>query len=296
VFSKKLLAVALCFALLLIPIVSVRESSESDPFPAYVDGVWIDGPFPEELYIPPTSAPNMTLIDSAPMAPLVTEGPHIEINILLALDEEYLCYYYHTPNAILDGIFYAELQTQRASYYFEQVFNIRLAVVDVTSWHRDKTDGVQTLDEVIQETGFERGMYRNGHRVEALLAWTYSELPFGLGSAYGLTDILLSACIVRPVVYWVDDNVVQHETSHLCNASDGREDNHPNCFGSNCIMSYGQTYVGTRQEDGGEWQVNSFVRKPLVYNGWCDISYEEIEMGKYLFLGYDNPTCPSGGC
>ena len=35
--SKNLLAVPLCFALLLIPVVSVRESSDPDPFPAYED-------------------------------------------------------------------------------------------------------------------------------------------------------------------------------------------------------------------------------------------------------------------
>ena len=304
--SKKLL-IPLYLALLLAPIVSVRESSDPDTFPAYEDGIFIDGPFPEELYVPPTSNPNITLVPGAATTAVATssaEEASIQINILLAMDEEYLMYHYPAPSYPINGLFYARLQISRASHYFEQVFDVGLVVVDTVTWHRDESGGIDALYEVIEETGFEEGMFFNGHKVEALLAWTCERLPYPpLGEAYGICHPDLSAVIVRYVSYWTDDNTVGHEMGHLCGVDvDGLyAEGSIDCYYSDCVMSYRKEYVGIHEEDGAEWELYRLVRVAFLYNTWCEVCFEKINYyhnathaGKWRYLAGPN-FCPGDG-
>ena len=305
--SKKVLAISLCCALLLVPVVSVSETSDPDPFPAYEDGIFIDGPFPEEVYVSPKSEPNMTLVEATSMtvATSSAQDASIQINILLALEEEYLLYHYPTPARTLNGLFYAQLQICRASSHFEQAFDVGLVVVDTVTWHRDESGGVDALHEVIDETGFEEGMWFNGHKVEALLAWTCESLPYPpFGEAYGLCHRNLSAVIVRYVSYWIDDNTVQHEVSHLMDAKDGfEEEGTYDCFYAECVMSYREIFVGIHREDGAEWKVNRLVKFAFLYNDWCEDSFEQINNyhspmypGKWRYLAGPNFCSGEGDC
>jgi len=125
----------------------------------------------------------------------------------------------------------------------------------------------------------------------------------------GVADNKTSAVVVRPVNYWVDDNVPEHEITHLLNVLDAYTDdiNAPNnnvhCYLSNCLMSYRQVYVETWEEDGASWQVNAFVPAAFLYNDWCEDCCQIINRentGKWEYLGYDFDAkkgrweCPSG--
>ena len=279
--KKKLVAISLCTILLLIPVIMSEEPTEQ---PYLVDGRWIEPAIPE-LLIPPVPEPNGELLTSM-SAGSSAQDALIQINILLALDNDFLSCYYYTPNGILNGLFYSKLQIARASAYFEEVFDVGLVVAGITTWQRSESNAVAVMDEVIAETGFYEGMFFNGFRVEALFAWTYDTMTYGGGTIFGLADEELSVCVTCAVAYWVDENIPQHEFTHLCGAADGVDyPSHYDCYMSDCVMSYRQIYVDTWDEDGVTWNVNAIVRSCHLYNDWCLDCYETVSIGRWRYWG-----------
>ena len=257
-----------------------------------------------ELVAPPIEAPNETMQTMSPMFPDVGSHPEscmIQIEAVLAMDETFLSYYYYTPNyGILNGYLYAQLQIARASVYFEQVFDTGIEIVGTTTWERTTNNAIDAFDELLDETGFER-VY-NTQCPDILIAYTHDPLFYGPNEIFGLADQDFWACMQRPVVYWVDENLVQHEVSHLCGAEDGLGPGGPTwcCYESNCIMSYRLiNNLETWTEDGHTWEINVGVCAAHLYNDWCDDCYETINLGKWTFYGdyYYIPGHPCvGGC
>jgi len=311
--SKKLLAPLCLLTLLVVPIIiNINEgSSESEADYIIIDGQRVHV-YPPELIAQPLTSPNQTLAESLTVNPTATlvgspEDATIQINILLAFDEEYLAYYYYTPNnGILNGVLYAELQLKRASYWFEKVFDVGLVVVGITTWHCDSPpSAVQRLSEARKEIGYYRGMTWRGqdgvyHIVEALVVYT-TELdttPWG-GFIAGWAENETSSFILRPVNYWSDDNIPEHEMSHLMNAEDGWESVHYWCYQSKCIMSMKLKTITTWEEDGVIWEVNNKVPHAGLYNEWCeDWCYPTINIWKWRYFGNESPLPPPcvGGC
>jgi len=304
---KKLLALPLCFVLLVIPLVTLQVHESSSEPSYYVDGCWLEPLDNPETYIPPIPISNGTRgseilsMSVSKMAAGSAENAPIQVNCLLAFDEKYLCYYYHTPNITLNGVFYAELQLQRASRYLEEMFGVGLVPVAITSWRRTESGAVYALNEVIEKTGYVKNMWLNGRKIEALVAWTFDKLEYkdlsGVSEVYGLARNAtangdrVDALIMRYVAYWSDDNVLEHEILHLFNADDNMEGTY--CYRTDCIMSYRFVSVTTWTEDGETFQVNDYTRVGRLYNYCCRDCCQIVNAWKWMYLG-DEPSDPPG--
>jgi len=290
--KRALVAVPFLLILVLTPYVAEGDN------PYHQDGVFLE-PWIEDVYEPPKGQTEGTTLSLAGATTGSADGASIKVSILLALDEEFYIYYYWTPHGIMNGFLYAQLQIRRASSYFEATFDVELVVVKTVTWHKDETDASDALVEVIRETGFYSGMQIDGVIVEALIAYTVSELVEGGVSYSGATDDTQPVAIIRYLSYWSDENIIQHEVSHLMNAEDGWYDplsgsGNYECYASDCIMSYRLVYVETIEEDGVVWDLNTYLPSAFVYNDWCSKSYGEVNEGKASFLG--NDECHGGDC
>jgi hypothetical protein len=272
---KKLLAILLCSVLLLLPILSVREQNPDDQTQPFFENGFFHDPLIPKIVCPPVNSSAVTsTISSATIAENI---PLFAVNVLVAGDEEFLAGNYDTPFGVLGAFDYARFQIQRASRWLTETFSIGLCVSGFVEWDSDDTlkgtvsKEEKLLLEVINETGFDSV----SPLTTILVAWS-TQLTIYAGLAY----FDGRACIVAPQVYWADDNLVQHEISHLFGAEDGTYEDYTSlksdCYVRTCVMSYRGVYVDTVTEDGKVYNVQWEIPESLLTNIWCKYSQKEI--------------------
>jgi hypothetical protein len=316
---KKLLAIPFCLMLFVIPVALNTNKDPENSVPNYENGVCREGPFPEGLYVPPETVPNVTCVGPPPLpcleasintVSLNESDQRIQVAIYLAVEENFYYHHFYTPYGMENGFLYALMQMNRVSKYFEQVYNVQLVVVGSTTWHQDKEQDIDALYEVYQKTGFQHNkVLPNGYVAEVLVAWTL-KLKYGVIDTHGITllydpwtNVWYYTCIMRYCAYWMDDNLAQHEISHLLNATDGKTvpgtSYYSACYYADCVMSYRcVSGITTVNEDGIIWtipQSEQPIGVTFLTNNWCADSQAEMNEGKWLYAQRDYITPPLHG-
>jgi len=201
---------------------------------------------------------------------LPPKNPFIFVYAILAVDEEFV-------GDQLQGIGYAQLEVERVKSRLEYQYGITIEIVDIVGWNSDNSkSGSSLFYEAVEETGFYSGMVRNGFEIDALIAFTGQYLGYG-----GLCWIEKSALIVQYQGYWCDDNVLQHEVSHLFYADDGVQGT--SCYILQCVMSYHTVAVETVEEDEETYNVYAEVPEGYLANTWCADHYKNITLNKFRY-------------
>ena len=130
------------------------------------------------------------------------------LRVLLAFDEEVVNSNYDWFGDSVYGPTYVEYQTLRALYRFPWT----IVIGGYVQWDSDDSYNLEeTLLEVEEEVGWNRGMVYNGKWMSLLMAWTGQEYPYIAGKAY----IGHAVCISTIQINWFDDNTAQEEITHL---------------------------------------------------------------------------------
>jgi hypothetical protein len=217
-----------------------------------------------------------------------------DVNVLLAMDEEFVNGTYENPIGTMYAEDYARLQINRANWFFNLEFGIDLRVRTTTLWDSDDDNCAEELFyEVLEDTGFESRGYFNGFQVDVMIALTGQTNLYAAGYADNETNALI--CLFPGMdSYLYDDNTVQHEVSHIFDAPDGTEDalyqGNP-CYVQTCIMTYGTTYVGTLYEDGKAFEINNNFAVAFTTNEWYGYCWDVVNATKDKFHSH----CV-GGC
>lgn len=230
-----------------------------------------------------------------------TEPQYIEADVVFAYDEEMESADHHMYACFPGGDFpvslekYLESQMRRVNYRFNKI-GVDLTVVGRIEWKSD--NGLKTCDEVLteamEEIGWNRGMWWNDEWVEMLVAWTDQDTPND--NAAGWADVDEHACLVSYTATWFDDNLLQHELSHLFGT--------PDHFDSvSCVMGQKvKFYNFLHAEDlrplyDGGWLpqknyiwVCGYVPNGMLKDGWCadciDTIVNNADCPCYADIGY----------
>lgn len=145
-----------------------------------------------------------------------------EVEVLVAYDEEWVniarsWMYGYSPETL------AKYMIWGVEFRFDSVFNIEFRIMSYHFWDSDdsETDVSKMLDEALAETGF-----TSGWQADILVAFTGQDTKWRGQDAHGISDKDVGAVLVEHTypygVGQATDNMLQHELSHLYNASDVR--------------------------------------------------------------------------
>lgn len=90
--------------------------------------------------------------------------------------------------------------------------------------------------------------------------------PAGLAPIPEVLDQGTIITLLNWQVYWADDNVVQHEVSHLYYADDHPEEESEPC----CAMANHKHFRSYILEDGYMWWTWNWIRCAYTASFWCD--------------------------
>lgn len=162
------------------------------------------------------------------------------------------------------------------------IFGIDVRILGYEEWDSDDSkDSMYTLwDELAAETGSYLGQWYDGewwqNYVDAVIGITDQETPADspqiAGLAPGPTEIDKGNIFIllKWQVYWADDNLVQHEVSHLFYA----DDEYPDCG----VMAYHTHYQTFIWEDG-LWSV--FADVLCAYTSYYWDSHNNFTINTY---------------
>ncbi len=184
-----------------------------------------------------------------------------KLNIVLALDEEAVEKW---------GIDYAVRTVERADEAFIAHYYLDFRIRAVVTWHSD--DSIEWFYDELYWDAFEKlsqylGNYVNGYEIDVVIALTGQETwdsnIYGLAPSFAIMgDNTLT--LVRFAIYWADDNIVQHEMSHMYNTND-----HPEEEDVFCVMAYCTDYIAFLIEDGKIYDMFCNIRRALRAYDWC---------------------------
>lgn len=197
-----------------------------------------------------------------------TEGPNA-VNILIAGDEEAENFEYWIPYYQVSGVFvnwdlYTEWQIERGDEALVAQYGIDFRVRGVVSFNSDddRHTSLGLIRNVMDQTGWHDDFVYNGYQIDVLLAVTNQE---PLMDSTGSREIIGEAfsewrdrpvhnntIIVKWFSYWADDNVVQHEMSHIFNGLVDHYEGEPG-YNDDCIMSSRPQYISYIYENGYVW-------------------------------------------
>ena len=121
---------------------------------------------------------------------------------------------------------YALWQIERADETLVAEFGIDIRVIDfIDTW--DSKDSYEYMDNLVYELWWEQGHYLRGEydgtMIDAIIGITAQDTPgdewWPGRKVYGVT-IPSGTIVLKWEAYWADDNLVQHEVSHLFEADD----------------------------------------------------------------------------
>lgn len=200
-----------------------------------------------------------------------------KVNVLVAGDEEMTSTKWQYFGESLHWMTYTKRQIARASSYFYECFRIQLSVEKFATWDSDDSCGAvcpATLEEVRTELGFYSGMIWEGVRIDILIAWTNQYSPLWAGMA----DLDNSVIIMQPQADWIDDNLVQHEFTHLY----GIPNNHFD-FEHICVMNQEILFLIYTIEEGQIIYINDWVVIVYGTNDWCAECHQTIKNNRLKY-------------
>ena len=310
---KKTPLAALIFLLLLIPtfvnIPKVRATTTED--------LWVTYALPEDVPREPMPE-NFTTEDylntTNPYSNLASaqgaldevddaEGNH-PLYVLVFGDEE-------ERELPLSWEAWAKLQLERGDEALVANFGIDIRILGFLEWDsNDSLDSMYDLwDELEVDTEQYLGQWYDGewwgNYVDAIIGITAQSTPAddpppaGLAPRPSFLDQGRIFVLLKWQVYWMDDNLVQHEVSHLYYAPDHPELQPP---APCCAMAYHPHYQYWIWEDGLWWVFDNVACAFTAYS-WCTNCHQTIQQksGRYplrtltISTSYGGTTNPSPG-
>jgi len=178
---------------------------------------------------------------------------------------------------------YAEKQIERGDNALASIFGIDIRILGVKEWDSDDSkDSMYDLwDELAAETKSYLGQWYEGefwqNYVDAIIGITdqltlgdWPKMIAGLASGPLSIDKGNIFVLVNWLVYWADDNLLQHEVSHLFYA----DDEYPYC-GAMAYHTHFQTFIW----EDGLWTV--FAEVDCAYTSYDWDSYNKAIISKY---------------
>ena len=240
-----------------IPIGSSRSEVLSEE-------LWEGPPLPEEPVEPPeenitpefivpvtcinTTNPYTNIIGTPLDERYLCEGP-LPLNVLVFGDEEAIVKERWSPEGDLNWEDYAVWQIERGDEALVALFGIDVRVIDFLTW--DSDDSKNDIHDLHYELWYENEHYLRveyngtGIVIDAIIGITEQE---NLKCVGGLAHSLLNVIILKWWTYWANDNLVQHEVSHLFQVEDKWE------IGVECIMAtWDKENIFCVAEDGHHW-------------------------------------------
>lgn len=203
---------------------------------------------------------------------------------------------------------WAEMQIERGDEALVANFGIDIRILGFLEWDsNDNSDSMYDLWYELEEDAEQHlGQWYDGEwwsdYVDAIIGITDQETPgdsppiAGLAPPPSFLDQGRIFVLLKWQCHWVDDNLVQHEVSHLYYA----DDHYDNC----CAMAYHTHFQTWILEDGFQWV---FTDVPCAYTSysWCINCQGTIQQnrGRYVLRtltisassgGTTNP--PPGSC
>lgn len=189
---------------------------------------------------------------------------------------------------------YAIMQIERGDRHLASTFGIDIRILDLISfdniWESDDnlTSMYDIWDDFAYETSCFLGCYYNGpywqNYVDAIMGITgqYTDDDVaGLAPNKELVDQGKSIILLKwSLVYWADDNIVQHEISHLFYASDHWNTDAPCCTMTQSHYHYVREVT---EDDGGSFMVYGYVLCAYLQNGWCSGCKNILNLYKSLY-------------
>jgi len=187
------------------------------------------------------------------------------LNIVLALDEEAIDKW---------GIDYSIWAIERADEAFVALhyidFRIRTTVI------LDSDDSIEWFNPDLYRDAFDKlgswlGSYIDGTEIDAVIAISGQETKDWWVAGLAPCNPIMrhnTLTLIRFQIYWADDNLIQHEVSHLYGAND-----HPEDVEIDCVMAYYAYYICILVEDGGIYDMFCNVARAFRIYDWynhCD--------------------------
>lgn len=229
-----------------------------------------------------------------------SEGKH-PLYVLVFGDEEERATtrYIRLPpygNVPLNWEQWAEFQLERGDEALVANFGIDIRILDFLEW--DSNDSIQRMDdpggfdlcdELVADNGHYLRTWYNGESwssyVDAIIGITQQSTPndpdpiAGLAPSLNELDQGIIFVLLKWQCYWKDDNLVQHEVSHLYYAPDHHGPQPP---APCCAMAYHSHYQYYIWENGFWWVLGEV---PCSYTSyyWCTTCNQTIEQntGRY---------------
>lgn len=219
------------------------------------------------------------------------EGP-IPLNVLIFGDEEaqntlYWVLWYSPSGIFVNWEDYAVWQIERGDEAFIANFGIDIRVRGALTWDSNDSEPYfaneslkwDLLREFYSENRHYIGSVYNGYLIDAIIGITaQSTIDSTPGATFYISGISTDTVLLRWEVYWADDNLVQHEISHLFYAPD-------HDYGW-CVMSREYRWVGYITEDGFTWIVMSDVRTCKLAYDYCNSCYNTVNSKKYRYMHF----------
>jgi len=204
---------------------------------------------------------------------------------------------------------YAAEQIKTAGYYLDQKFDITLNPVAFVNWTPTETPYISYLMvvDLYRQLNWQPGMTVNGVKCDILIGWTGKADADRTYAGFSVTyDSLYKkwayAAVLKPQRDWADDNLVQHEVSHLYDALDHYSGD-PN-FNADCIMTNRKINGTVTIYDRGTYiTVQAGTDVTYITNNYCNTCTQTITSNKsrfgtwfYSFPPPDyNVPCGGGG-
>jgi hypothetical protein len=223
-----------------------------------------------------------------PVLPQGLTENYQKVRLLVAGDEEMVGRTWTFYDQQLPWISYVTQQIIFASYYFNVGFGFALDAVAFTTWQSDNSQNVSRamLDDAIAKIGWTvdwnfgyKYMVFDGKIVDMLVVVTGQ---MNNSSWSGFADTRgRAAVLVQPQRWWADDNVIQHEISHLYGALDHHEGDEG--FNEDCIMTYKDTYIYSHYDNGYTVLIDGWVPVTFVTHNYHDACRNTIYGNRFKY-------------
>jgi hypothetical protein len=196
---------------------------------------------------------------------------------------------------------YARLQIERGDESLVAKFGIDIRILGFLSW--DSDDSKQWMDELWFDLENKTKQYLRepyhgewwSNEVDAIIGITSQATPDDRRSGQSASPPYLDQgkiyTLLRWQSYWADDNLVQHEISHLYYA--------PDCLPDDCVMAdpSHKEWVSYILEDGFLFLILDNIPCCQAQNTWCPGCNSTIrqQAGRYPLQTLNIFVYPSGG-
>lgn len=185
---------------------------------------------------------------------------------------------------------WTEMQLERGDESLVANFGIDIRILDFLEWdsndsiqRMDDPEGFDLCDELLADNGHYLRTWYNGpwwsSYVDAIIGITKQSTPndpeplAGVAPSLSELDQGIIFVLLKWQCYWMDDNLVQHEVSHLYYAPDHPEPQPP---APCCAMAYHTHYQTFIWEDGLWWVFDNVACAMTTYS-WCTSCYQTIQ-------------------